>query len=282
MKDDPNITRFEELVAGHVMADLDPVERAELDQFGGGSSAELEADLDRIAAQLEIEAAAAATAPMPAHLVRMLESRARELATQGAGSSEVSAPGRISPKPMSIGALPDPVVSDSGAPRRTIFSSPWPGWAAAACLAGILAAQWMIQPGGGDPAELSPAQARAALLESSTDLVRVSFQGTGDYELAAGDIVWSDARQEGFMELSKLPPNDPGEAQYQLWIVDPDRDEFPVDGGVFDVPASDQPVVIPVRSRLPVSDPTVFVITLEQPGGVVRSKQETVVAVAKP
>jgi hypothetical protein len=281
MKDDSNITRFEELVAGHVMADLDPAERAELDQLGGATRGDLEQDLDRIAAQLEIEAAAAAAVPMPAHLVRMLESRARELAPQGAASSEASPPVGISPKPVSLGALPDPVISDSGAPRRTIFSSPWPGWAAAACLAGILAAQWMIQPGGGDP-ELSPAQARAALLESSADLVRVSFQGTGDYELAAGDIVWSDARQEGFMELSKLPPNNPGEAQYQLWIVDPDRDEFPVDGGVFDVPASDQPVVIPVRSRLPVSDPTVFVITLEQPGGVVRSKQETVVAVAKP
>jgi anti-sigma-K factor RskA len=67
-----------------------------------------------------------------------------------------------------------------------------------------------------------------------------------------------------------MPVNDPGEAQYQLWIIDPERDTHPVDGGVFNVSSSGE-VIIPVQARLPVDRPTTFAITLEKPGGVVVS-----------
>ena len=83
------------------------------------------------------------------------------------------------------------------------------------------------------------------------------------------------------MTLTDLPVNDPGDKQYQLWIVDPTRDEKPVDGGVFDIPAGDKTAVIPIRNPLAVTNPAAFVITLEQAGGVVVSKQEIVVALAK-
>lgn len=96
-----------------------------------------------------------------------------------------------------------------------------------------------------------------------------------------GNVVWSDELQEGYMTLTNLPANDPASKQYQLWIVDPDRDEKPVDGGVFDIPAHVTTAVIPIRNPLAVTDPKAFVITLEQPGGVVVSKQEIVVALAK-
>ena len=82
------------------------------------------------------------------------------------------------------------------------------------------------------------------------------------------------------MTLTQLPVNNPDAKQYQLWIVDPMRDEKPVDGGVFDIPAGSDTVVVPIRSALAVNQPKAFVITLEQPGGVVVSKQETVVALA--
>lgn len=80
------------------------------------------------------------------------------------------------------------------------------------------------------------------------------------------------------MSLSNLPVNDPQKKQYQLWIVDPERDEKPVDGGVFDISSEDGTTIIPIRNPLVVRDPKAFVITLEQPGGVVVSKQEVVVA----
>ena len=76
------------------------------------------------------------------------------------------------------------------------------------------------------------------------------------------------------MSLTNLPVNDPKSKQYQLWIVDPARDEKPVDGGVFDITASEGEVIIPIRNPLAVTNPQAFVITLEQPGGVVVSKQE--------
>ena len=84
------------------------------------------------------------------------------------------------------------------------------------------------------------------------------------------------------MTLTNLPANDPRTTQYQLWIVDPDRDEKPVDGGVFDIPTDGSTAVIPIRNPLVVMNPQAFVITLEQPGGVVVSKQEVVVALATP
>ena len=83
------------------------------------------------------------------------------------------------------------------------------------------------------------------------------------------------------MTLTGIPINDPKKSQYQLWIVDPKRDEAPVDGGVFDIPTDGSPIVIPIVAKLALTQPQVFVITLEQPGGVVKSKQEQVVALAK-
>lgn len=264
MNREPDITRIEELAAGHALADLDAIERAEWARLGEAADPELAAELEQIAAELEIAAAIATPAPIPAALASRLVSQARETTIEK-GLHVVEAD-------------PAPPVRRSGG----ILSGPWPGWAVAACLAGILAAQWMIQPQ--PPLQTpSPELAKASLMQNAPDLIRIPFQGAGgDFEVAGGEIVWSDLRQEGYMTLENIPANDPQRAQYQLWIVDPSRDEIPVDGGVFDVPASGSPVVVPVESKLRISKPAAFVITLEQPGGVVRSKQETVVAIAKP
>lgn len=83
------------------------------------------------------------------------------------------------------------------------------------------------------------------------------------------------------MTLSGIPVKDPDKAQYQLWIVDPKHDEAQAVGGVFDIPTDGSPVVIPISAKLALTNPQAFVITLEQPGGVVKSKQEKVVALAK-
>ena len=72
------------------------------------------------------------------------------------------------------------------------------------------------------------------------------------------------------MRLVGMPVNDPKVRQYQLWIVDPDRDARPVDGGVFDVTDAGE-VIIPIDAKLAVSDPAAFAITVEKPGGVVKS-----------
>jgi hypothetical protein len=50
---------------------------------------------------------------------------------------------------------------------------------------------------------------------------------------------------------------------------------------VFDIPTDGSPAIIPIDAKLAVKQPQVFVITLEEPGGVLKSKQDTVVAIAK-
>ncbi|MEM9881594.1 MAG: anti-sigma factor [Planctomycetota bacterium] len=94
------------------------------------------------------------------------------------------------------------------------------------------------------------------------------------YEQVAGRVAWSDAAQAGYLVFENLPVNDPGVAQYQLWIVDPQRDELPIDGGVFDVAdhlAADGRAYVPIDAKLPVALPAAFAVTVEKPGGVVRS-----------
>jgi phosphotransferase system IIA component len=44
-----------------------------------------------------------------------------------------------------------------------------------------------------------------------------------------------------------------------------------VDGGVFDIQASNGEVIIPINAKLAVNKPTAFAITLEKTGGVVVS-----------
>ena len=68
-----------------------------------------------------------------------------------------------------------------------------------------------------------------------------------------------------------MAANDPANAQYQLWIIDPDRDARPVDGGVFDVPAGAAEVIVTIDAKLAIARPTAFAVTLEKPGGVVVS-----------
>ena len=53
-----------------------------------------------------------------------------------------------------------------------------------------------------------------------------------------------------------------------------------MDGGVFDVPAAGE-VVVPIRARLRILEPTFFAVTIEQPGGVEVSERERLPLLAK-
>jgi len=121
-----------------------------------------------------------------------------------------------------------------------------------------------------------------SLIQGESDTQRLEFASASDpYAGLSGEVIWNDEKQEGYMSLENLSVNDPTINQYQLWIVDPERDELPVDGGVFDITQKDGKSIIPIRNALVINKPVAFVITLEQPGGVVKSKQEIVVALAK-
>jgi anti-sigma-K factor RskA len=84
------------------------------------------------------------------------------------------------------------------------------------------------------------------------------------------------------MRFTGLAPNDRARWQYQLWIFDKRRDQrYPVDGGVFDIPAGAAEVLVPIHARLPVGEATMFVVTVEPVGGVVVSSRERIALIAK-
>ncbi|MEM7221290.1 MAG: anti-sigma factor [Pseudomonadota bacterium] len=147
------------------------------------------------------------------------------------------------------------------------------GWAAAALLAIALLFSVRTEMEQVAPAP-DPAALRAALLRDAADAVQLAWAvpELEGYENVRGDVVWSDRRQEGYLLLSGLPVNDPAKSQYQLWIVDPNRDANPVDGGVFDVSDAAGQTVVAIDAKLAVAIPAAFAITREQPGGVVVSK----------
>lgn len=252
---------LEELQAGHALADLDAQELLAWRALAAEEGIAPDASLEWIAAQLEIEAALQSPETVPTALMATLLQQARETANP----------------PQNIA----PLASTAPAPIRA--QNPWWGWAAAAVLAILLVIQ-SLKPPTTTPTTVPLEVSQALFVRQTPDLVRLPFAGTtGDYVATAGEVLWSDQKQQGYLLLENLPINDPSKQQYQLWIVDPKRDEIPVDGGVFDIPSDQKaPVIIEIEAKLIIQNPQAFVITVEQPGGVVRSKQEKVAGIAKP
>ncbi|MCA1623504.1 MAG: anti-sigma factor [Acidobacteria bacterium] len=131
--------------------------------------------------------------------------------------------------------------------------------------------------------ELSEAQKREQFLASAKDVIQTIWTEANPKQPKniSGDLVWSNSAQKGYMRFRGLPANDPNKETYQLWIVDEAQNpKTPISGGVFDVNANGE-VVIPIEAQIKVKNPKMFAVTKEKPGGVVVSKQEEVMAVAK-
>lgn len=175
-----------------------------------------------------------------------------------------------------------------------LFKTYWLGWAVAgaACLALAFnvwttrnAPPQIVQntPVQTTPAPPGLAQQREQLLASAKDVVTTSWTDIDPKKPfnVQGDVVWSNAEQRGYMRFRNMPVNDRAKETYQLWIFDENQDtKTPVDGGVFDVDANGD-VIIPIDAKIKVQKPVMFAVTAEKPGGVVVSKREKVLAIAK-
>jgi len=129
--------------------------------------------------------------------------------------------------------------------------------------------------------ELTVVQKREQLLASATDVVQVSLASPKNKNEILGDMVWSNSQQKGYARLRGLPANNVAEECYQLWIVDETQNEkTPISGGVFDVSGTGE-IVVPINAQLQVKKPKAVAVSKEKSGGVVVSKPERIVAIAK-
>ena len=153
-----------------------------------------------------------------------------------------------------------------------------PNMVLAAALLTLSVAVWWTSGSSMGPGVVAPQALRQELMQVG-DTAVWSWSGGAP----GGDVVWHGPSQRGAMTFRGLPPNDPQQRQYQLWIVDGKRNAaHPVDGGVFDVPAGQSEVVIPIDPKVLVHEAKAFVVTLEVVGGVVVSDREQIVVLAKP
>lgn len=169
-------------------------------------------------------------------------------------------------------------------PKRSL--SQWLGWAVAAAACLVLAVNlWMTRPApvSAPPAPLTMAQQREQLMRESADVVKAEWSEAdpNKQQKITGDVVWSDGKQKGYMLLRGFPKNDASKETYQLWIFDANQDDkTPIDGGVFDVNENGE-VIVPIDAKIKVINPKMFAVTAEKPGGVVVSKREKMISIAK-
>ncbi|MEM9552623.1 MAG: anti-sigma factor [Acidobacteriota bacterium] len=281
--------RIMDLQAERFTSGLGIAARAELDALiaehgsRGSEALELAAAATDIACFDEIE-------PLPASLRAQIETQGSAW-IRGNGTAGVLEFRRAG---EDRSGLPSPIANDAGQPETSQSQEargPWLPWllAAAALVAAVLG--W-ARPGVGpvdvEPVRLASLDEKRDLLLAADDVVTLEWTATDDEAAAGvrGDVVWSTARQRGFMRFQGLPVNDPGELQYQLWIFDATRDDrYPIDGGVFDIReaelSADGAILVPIRATLPVREPALFAVTVEPPGGVMVSSRERIVTLAQ-
>lgn len=266
--DPPEFDRLTQLRLDRALVGLSADETQELAQLKDAQGSAQQGSIESLD-ELELLAAMIAQADVPQiGLPTALREKIREQGGDlpGAGSAMTlrgDGPARRSPAPANRAGQWFGVV----------------GWLAAA--AAIAFAFWPSQ-------ELTPPPpptlaTQLAELKSAPGTQTIAWVDPTTNE-PLGEIVWSDQQQIGYASFVNLPANDPAKNTYQVWMFDATRDDkFPVDGGMFNISASqtDQSVILPLRPRVPVRDATLFAVTVEQPGGVVVSDRSQIVALAK-
>ena len=276
MSDSPSShDRRRDLLAEQALFGLGAEELRELSQLGGDQATAEEFALTAAALDLGLHGDALAHETLPAHL----RQRTLDAVRQAAGEDRKIVP-------LVPGSSERRVAGEAA--RRD-----WLGWAVAAAAIAVAAFSFSRQPAVSEPTAVEIRSELLALKKQDPAAVVVldwtkSEDATAESiaKNATGKVLWSDKLQRGVMEFEGLAANNPKQDQYQLWIFDASRPEAtPVDGGVFNIPAGEKNVLVPIDARLPITKATLFAITVEPPGGVVvsdRSRLPLLAAVPKP
>ena len=283
--------RLTDLMTDRATSGLTPGEQRELTSLAVRHPAvadDLSFDLAAAAVDQAFAGASQNVEPLPETLRHALQEQGARWCRDGRASDEVVRfPRAVEPledeAPVSKPNRPAVVRQpDRAAPQARGGGLGW--WVAAAAILIGLLGWFRPQPAVELPVELSLAEQRDLLIADAPDLVQWDWTATEDEAalFAGGSVVWSADRDQGYMVFSKLQPNDADEFQYQLWIFDRARDErYPVDGGVFDMPAGEDEVIVPIDPKVGVDEAYLFAITVEPPGGVVVSNRERIVLLAQ-
>ena len=253
-------SRAEELLADQAISGLDQRQAQELLNLLQADTSELQDEFMRTAALVQLGLLSQERpqlAPMPDQLRNRILASALRPAKKSGDENVVSF------------RAPAASEANTGAPKSDRSSQQsMAGWAVAAALALALVIV------GIDFGSSDIESQRTALISEAGDTLIAPWAAPEDprFSAVSGDVVWSDSRQAGFLRLSGMPANDPASRQYQLWIIDPERSPQPIDGGVFDVQAGIDEIIIPIDAKLAVNKPSAFAITLEKSGGVVVSE----------
>ncbi|MDJ0928550.1 MAG: anti-sigma factor [Gammaproteobacteria bacterium] len=259
--------RLLELLAAEAAGSLDDDERRELDDLLATDEIPDREEFVRVAALVQtsfLDKDRHAQRCMPAHLQQKLLEQAHDFFFEKqAGNDAVTVADFEAARARS---------SRKQAARKSWLNSNSAGWLLAAGLALAFVVFRVDLPREGITNGLPVAQQLDTVLaDPDTEVWPWKTPTEPGFENVTGDVVWNNESQTGFLRLAGMPVNDATQMQYQLWIIDPDRDTQPVDGGVFDIPTGNGEVIVPIDPKLNIISPKAFAITAEQPGGVVVS-----------
>lgn len=267
---EPVDIRIQELAAGFSLGDVTEAEFHEIKSYDQKIFQAMVERSEEAAARTFLTFQGTVPAgPLPAELSIRLKKMAQGFIEEAAIPNSAKVPSKAPP------SISPSTIAPSSVGLREIAA-----WLCLAASIALVLSVWL--PSKSD-LSASLQQQRDKIIASATDIVRSKWESTAPDQkqgIDLGEVVWSSAAQQGFMTIRSLPINDATKEQYQLWIIDPTRDEKPVDGGVFDI-ASVGESIIPIQAKLRVDKPTVFAITVEKPGGVVVSDQKRLPLLAK-
>jgi hypothetical protein len=235
--------------------------------------------LDLAAAAVDVALIGTVAEPMPDALQQRIEAAAIKLLS----GHSLAAPGR-----RSAPALATSNGEGGRRDRRDRVSNglAWAGWIATAAMFALAVTGWWPRLTASGQSGRIPLLAMVQEFErTAPGLLRASWQPQADPAVekgAAGEVLWSEQRQGGYLRIKGLRSNDPNRFQYQLWIFSKEPLEpYPVSGGVFDVDPASGEAIVPIECKVKVQRATAFAVTVEEPGGVWVSERKRVALMAR-
>lgn len=293
-----NLQRLHDLLSEQATAGLSDSDQLELQQLLAENASLQREGYELAAAAIDLALAPPGGAPLPERVRRgaLMKSTMEaepeseiESAVYQLAEDRPLAPRRV------VGTAVAPGTIDSEPVEPPLPPEPpgKMGWAIALAIIGVAfltyAAGRSSSARKGMPKESTPVVGNVALtsIGSPCDTLKSGAPGLQTLAWSAndptvgdvsGEVHFSVKLQQGCVTLTGLPKLEPAQAVYQLWIIDADRQGPPVDAGLFEVTGSVTTADrIAFTPKLKVTNPIVFAITREPPGGVVTSKNQPII-----